>query len=160
MIPLRRGDLERARDLASSALELAREIGAKDASFVALSTLTAVARAEGDVEETALHSEEGLRLSAEVGDRTNLAYCLEGMAEYAAYSGNLARAARLWGAAEAILADTEVIVYVNTPDRSYHARQVSAARSQADAAEWQRAWSEGSEMTPDQAVSYALGDEP
>jgi predicted ATPase/DNA-binding XRE family transcriptional regulator len=159
MIPLQRADLERAREVAGKALALAREIGAKDGSFVALSTLTAVARAEGEVEETALLSEEGLRLSAEVGDRTNLAYCLEGLAEYAASSGDLARAARLWGASEAILAETEIIVYVNTPDRTHYERQVAAARERADAAEWRRAWAEGREMTPDQAVAHALGDE-
>jgi predicted ATPase/DNA-binding XRE family transcriptional regulator len=159
MVPLRQGNLARARELATNSLKLARDIDAKDASFVALSTLTTVARADGDLEEVATLSEEGLRLSAEVGDRTNLAYCLEGLAEYAAATGNLARAARLWGASEAILEETEIIVYPNTPDRSYYEARVAAARERADATEWHEAWSEGRAMSPERAVAYALEDE-
>jgi non-specific serine/threonine protein kinase len=72
------------------------------------------------------------------------------------------RAARLWGAAEALLKAIEVTAYVYAPDRSHYQSQVTAARAQIDDdAAWETAWAEGRAMTPEQAVEYATsGEEP
>jgi hypothetical protein len=63
-------------------------------------------------------------LSVEIGDESNVAYCLEGLAAVAASENKLERAARLWGAAEALLEATEVIAYPHASDPS----SVAAAR--------------------------------
>ena len=63
-------------------------------------------------------SEEGLKLLAEVGDRTNVAYCLEALGSVSAAAGRVVRAARLWGAAETPLERIEATVYAYAADRS------------------------------------------
>jgi len=67
-----------------------------------------------------------------VGDESNVAYCLQGLAALAASEGGVARAARLWGAAEALLERIEATAYAHAPDRSLYQSQVSAARAKLD----------------------------
>jgi hypothetical protein len=98
-VPLGRGDLARARQLAERGLSLAREAGAREGASVALHALATVARAEGDDDRAGGLLEEGLGLSMEVGDETNVAHFLGGLAAVAASKNALIRAARLWGAA-------------------------------------------------------------
>ncbi len=159
--PLMQGDIIRARRLAERALPLAREPGgARDVVYVVLHPLAAVARAEGDHERAARLLEESLMLSVEIGDESNVAYCLEGMAAVAASKDEVERAARLWGAAEALLQANEVMAYPHASDRSLYHSQVTAAREQLDEEAWAQAWEEGRAMTYEQAVEYALeGDE-
>ena len=64
------------------------------------------------------------------------------------------RAARLWGAAEALLGKIEAM-YTYVPDRSLHRSQV-AARSLIEEVAWEAAWAEGREMSREQAIEYAL----
>lgn len=68
----------------------------------------------------------------------------------------MARAARLWGAAEALLERIEATAYAHAPDRSRYQSQVSAARAQLDEAAWQAAWARGRAMTTERAIEYAL----
>ena len=157
--PLARGDIAGARRLAERALPLAREPGgARDAVYVVLYPLAAVARAESDHERAAQLLREGLTLSVEIGEENNVAYCLEELAAVAADKNELERAARLWGAAEAILETTEVLTSPHVPDRSLHQRQVAEARARLDGEAWKVAWTQGRTMTLEQAVEYALGD--
>lgn len=70
------------------------------------------------------------------------------------------RAARLWGAAEALREVIEVTAYIYAPDRSLYQSQVTAARAQLDdEAAWEAAWAEGRAMTPEEAIEYALSEE-
>jgi hypothetical protein len=102
-------------------------------------------------------SEEGLTVSAELGNEADIVHCLEGLASVAGAEGRIVRAARLWGAEEALLEEIEA-VYTYVPDRSRHKNQV-AARSQIDEASWKAAWAEGRTMTSEQAIEYALEQE-
>ena len=155
-VPLGRGDLARARQLAERGLSLAREAGAREGASVALHALATVARAEGDDDHAGGLLEEGLGLSMEVGDETNVAHFLEGLAAVAASKGALVRAARLWGAAEALLEAIEVAAYPHAPDRSLRRREVAAARARLDDdPAWTRAWTDGREMTAGQAAREA-----
>jgi hypothetical protein len=123
---------------------------------VALHALATVARAEGDDDRAGGLLEEGLGLSVEVGDETNVAYFLEGLAAVAASKGAPIRAARLWGAAEALLETIEVAAYPHAPDRSLRQREVAAARARLEGDEWEEAWAEGRAMSAGQAAAYAL----
>jgi non-specific serine/threonine protein kinase len=99
-------------------------------------------------------------LSVEIGDESNVAYCLEALAAVAASENKLERAARLWGTAEALLEATEVIAYPHASKRSLHQRQVAEASARLAAEAWKGAWAQGRSMTLEQAVEYALeGDE-
>ncbi len=65
-------------------------------------------------------------------------------------------AARLWGAAEALLEGGEAAVYPYTPDRTLQRKAVADARSCVDDQEWEAAWEQGRAMTLEQAAEYAL----
>jgi DNA-binding CsgD family transcriptional regulator len=117
-----------------------------------------VEQAEGDYDRARGLLQEGLEPAAEVGDESNVAYCLQGLAALAASEGGVARAARLWGAAEALLERIEATAYAHAPDRSLYQGQVSAARAELDEAAWQAAWAEGRAMTPERAIEYALSE--
>jgi hypothetical protein len=94
-------------------------------------------------------------------DAANIVYYLEGLAAFAASEDKQRRAARLWGAAEALLEAIEATAYTYRADRSLHQGQVSAARARLDETSWTAAWSEGRAMSSEQAVEYALsGEEP
>ncbi len=72
----------------------------------------------------------------------------------------MARAARLWGAEEALLEKIEAAVYTYVPDRSLHRSQVAAARSQLEEKAFAAAWAEGRTMELEQAIEYALDRSP
>jgi predicted ATPase/DNA-binding CsgD family transcriptional regulator len=151
---LNRGDHRRARTLAERGLALCRETGDKHGTSIALLTLAGVAQSERDYGRARDLFEEGLTVSAELGNEADIVHCLEGLATIAGAEGRIVRAARLWGAAEALLEKIEAM-YTYVPDRSLHRSQL-AARSQIDEAAWEVAWAEGRTMTSEQAIEYAL----
>jgi DNA-binding CsgD family transcriptional regulator len=154
---LNKGDHRRARSLAERGLALCRETGDKHGTSIALLTLAGVAQAERDYEHARDLFEEGLTVSADLGNEADIVHCLEGLATVAGAEGRIVRAARLWGAAEALLEKIEA-VYTYVPDRSINRSQV-AARSQIDEAAWEAAWAGGRTMSLDQAVEYVLEQE-
>src|SRR5215207_540885 len=153
------GDHTRAKRLAERGLQLAREGGVAEGSCVACYARAMVAQAEPDHERAKGLYGEGLKFAAEAGNETNAAYCLQGLAGLAASEGRLARAVRLWGAAEALLEKIEAAAYIYAPDRSVYQDQVSAARAQLDKEAWEAAWAEGRAMTSERAIEYALLEE-
>jgi predicted ATPase/DNA-binding SARP family transcriptional activator/DNA-binding NarL/FixJ family response regulator len=153
------GDHERAKRLAEQGLRLARKIGDAQATSIACCAGATVAQAEPDQERATGLLREGLERAAEAGNETNVAYCLQGLAAAAASEDEVVHAARLWGAAEALLEKIEVAAYIYAPDRSVYEARVSAARAQMDEAAWQAAWDEGRAMTPERAIAYALLEE-
>ncbi|HSH79264.1 MAG TPA: hypothetical protein VLA19_12125 [Herpetosiphonaceae bacterium] len=105
---------------------------------------------------------EGLHFAQHYGSRSHLTWALEGLAclatsECMAQGKPVAgaqRAARLFGAAEALLEPSGELL--PPAERSEHERHVAIARAQMDEAAWQAAWAEGRAMTLEQAVAYAL----
>jgi non-specific serine/threonine protein kinase len=154
---LNRGDRRRARSLAERGLALCHETGDKHGTSIALLTLAGAAQAERDYERARDLFEEGLSVSAVLGNEADIVHCVEGLATVAAAEGSMVHAARLWGAAEALLEKIEA-VYTYVPDRSINRSKV-AVRSKIDDAAWGAAWAEGRAMTPEQAVEYALEQE-
>ena len=154
------GDHGRAKRLAERGLALSREVGERQTITAALYTLAILAQAERDHERARDLFEEGLKLSVELGNEADVAHCLEGLAPVAAAEGRIVRAARLWGAAEALLEKLEAGVYTYVPDRSLQQSQVAAARSQLDEEAFEEAWREGRTMPFEQAVEYALDRSP
>jgi predicted ATPase/DNA-binding CsgD family transcriptional regulator len=154
------GDHERTKRLAERGLAISREIGERQATTSALYTLAILAQTEGKHERARDLLREGLKLSAELGNEADVAHCLERLASMYGAEGKILRAARLWGAEEMLLEKLEDAVYTYVPDRSLHRSQVSAARSQLDEAAWTAAWTEGRVMSLEQAVEYALEQEP
>jgi non-specific serine/threonine protein kinase len=150
------GDHERAKPLAERGLALSREVGERQTITAALYTLATLAQAERDHERARDLYEEGLELSAELGNEADTAHCLDGLASIAGAEDTVVRAARLWGAEEALLEKIEASVYIYVPDRSLHQSRVAAARARLGEEAFAAAWAEGRAMTPEQAIEYAL----
>lgn len=153
------GDHERAKRLAEQSLSLAREGDDPQATSIACCAGATVAQAEHDHERAKGLFQEGLKRSANAGNETNVAYCLEGLAAAASWEGRQACAACLWGAAEALLERIEAAAYIYAPNRSVYRDQVSATRVQLDEEAWEAAWAEGRAMTRERAMEYALSEE-
>ena len=119
-----------------------------------LGLLTVWSGNEHDLAEGFL--KEGLALNREIGNWAYGVYCLEGFAGLAGARGQGVRAARLWGAAEAL---RESIGAPPTPEaRPYYERSMAAARAQLGEAAWEAAFAQGMAMAPEEAAEYALGE--
>lgn len=154
-VRLGQGDTARAGPLAERALTLLREVGDAKATSFTLYTLAVAAQAQGDHERARPLLEEALKLSDEVKDDTNVAHCLEGLASIAASEEQVALAARLWGAAEALLEKIEPSVYPYTPDHHLYECQ-RAASDRLGRQAFEKSWQEGRTMTTARAMEHAL----
>lgn len=87
-----------------------------------------------------------------------IAQTLEQFARVAIGQAQPERAARLWGAAQAL---REIIgAQIPSGERSIYDHAVAAARAQLKEAAFAAAWAEGRDMTRKQAIAYALeGDD-
>ncbi len=132
-----------------------RAAGDNLSHVASLFTLATLARRRGDYEGTVGAFAEALRLSVNVGDRGNAAYCLEGVAEVVAEQGQPSRAARLWGAAATLLATFDPELYPHTPDRARRDAAVASSRARLDEGPFAEAWAAGEKLTLEQAVSLA-----
>src|SRR5215217_19047 len=117
------------------------------------------AQGQGDHKRAAGLYAEGLKSSAESGDKANIAYCLEGLAQVASAQQETERAVLLFGAAEASLEAAGGTVYPFVQDRSVHEQEVEVVRSQLDEATFSSAWAKGAAMSMGEAVEYALSGE-
>ncbi len=153
-----RGDYERAKALGMQSIALAREMEdqwqvARVVGWVGL--LAVWSGDEHDLAEGFL--KEALALNRELGNWAYGAYCLEGFAGLAGARGQGVRAARLWGAAEALR--TTIGAPLPPEPRPYYERSMAAARAQLGEALWEAAFSEGVAMSAEDAVEYALSEE-
>jgi len=100
---------------------------------------------------------ETIGLCRDLGNKRELAGCLDGLAEVATSVGHLERAVRLFGAAEALRRTTGV------PERRLlradRDRDVAAVRAALGEDPFAASWAEGQAMTLDQAIAEALGGE-
>jgi DNA-binding CsgD family transcriptional regulator len=153
------GDYAAARAWLDRGLEVIHELHGRGPSSkltVNLRLRADVARLAGDGAHATARYAAALRMYAGVGDAAGVAGCLAGLAAVAAPAGP-PRAARLLGACEALSGpDAGGSFY-----RVEHASLVAAARAALAAHAQAPAWiDEGSAMTLEQAVAYALEDEP
>jgi predicted ATPase/DNA-binding SARP family transcriptional activator/DNA-binding CsgD family transcriptional regulator len=151
------GDYERAQTLFEATLELNRITGNRKGQAISLNNLGLVALCRGDYAQATKLSSESLRLSEESLDRQVIPWSLDALAAACGQQGSVGRAARLWGAAEAL---REASGFSQPPDDKRVLEPfLEAARSRLDEAAFQAAWEEGRAMTETQAVEYALSEE-
>lgn len=101
-VALLRGEFDEAVGQIEGGLESARRRGDRLSAYIALYNLSQVELARGRPPEARRHLDEGMRLSLETGDVSNLAYLLDAMAVVEAAEGTLARVPILLGAAQGI----------------------------------------------------------
>jgi non-specific serine/threonine protein kinase len=120
-------------------------------------TLGYSALREGDYDRAAATFREGLTFSWEHELRGRIEWQMMGLAAVAGAKGEVERAARLFGASEAL---RESIGISRFPCYQVDMdRDVAAARTQLDEETWQQSYDEGQAMSMEQAVDYALEDE-
>ena len=113
-----------------------------------------MAQLEGEYQHALALYTESLSLRWALRNTAGCAWCLEGLAQIAGALGHTVRAARLWGAAEALR--TRIGASLSPAERSRHDGCVAATRARLDAATFEAAWAEGQAMTLEQAIAYAL----
>ncbi len=146
-------DRGRAQSLLEESLALNTEIGNEEGIAVSLIALGRVAWERGEHARARKMIEKGLLPARRVGDRELIAEGLEVLAAIGTPE-DPRQAARLWGAAEQLR--EAVSAPVPPVDRPVHERMLAGARAGVDEETWRTGWSEGREMTSDQAVECAL----
>src|SRR5215217_4301989 len=156
---LLQGDHQRATALTEEAVELARE---RRRGFMgllprALDTLGWAALLGREPERAKAVLAESLTLSKELGDKGTLSMSLEGLACVAGAEGEALRAARLFGAAEALM---EAIGYRLVPQENAMLEPYRASvRSRLGEVASEEAVAQGGAMGLDQATASALSEE-
>jgi DNA-binding CsgD family transcriptional regulator len=148
------GDDVTAEPLYREALDLARERNDAWRCSVLLQNLGHINMHRGDFSGAQQCFQESLAIEHQIDSLWNIAHSLTGFAGTLGWLGKPALAARLFGAAEQILAT------LGTPldfaDQAEYERNLAHARSQLDAAAFSAAWAAGRSLAPAQAVAEAL----
>lgn len=101
--------------------------------------------------------EEGLELSGQHEMKTMIVFQLHLSASLAGAQRQPVRAARLWGAAEAL---REVLGLPFSPiQHFYYGPYIAHAHTSLNEEAWETAWAEGRAMSLEEAVEYALSEE-
>jgi hypothetical protein len=100
---------------------------------------------------------ESLSLSWDAGLNPLVQSALEGFACVAAAKGEAERAARLWGAAQALHETKGIPRDIDFLDEAD--ARISAVRTGMGEQAWEEAWRKGRVMTLDGAISYALEEQ-
>lgn len=158
------GDAGRASELWEEGVHLVRPTEDPLCYTMLLVRLSVVALDQGDYERAGAHLAESLRLLREQGDRLAIIQALEMRARLAAESSSgletgqrgLVRAARLFGATEAI---RERLAFpILSEERRSYEHGLATLRARLKDEPLAAAWAEGRALTLEQAIAHALGD--
>lgn len=154
-----RGDYTAATVYLGEALSTSRRIDDKFLVAIALIALGDIARLQGDVTGAMSRLREGIALAWHIGSRAVVVEGLEGIAGVAVATRAMEQAARLLGAADALLNVIGMIRPAggrSADDRAHRQAAQDAIGADAFAA----AWSAGHALTPAEAVAEALDFTP
>jgi predicted ATPase/DNA-binding SARP family transcriptional activator len=150
------GDFAHAGALWEEALALERALGDTRRVALMLADLGLVAYEQGEYALALARHQESLTIRRVLGAKLGIAYSLEGLAMLYRAMNSPEKAARLWGASQA-LRDA-----IGTPvppiERTRYTRDQAIVRTQLGAEAFDRACAEGRAMASDEAVAYALAE--
>jgi len=150
------GKYREARPFYEQSLEIYRANDWPTEIPFVLISLGHVAHHEGDYVAARAYFDESLAIACEYDFRLPIAWSLVGMGGVAAALGQPRRAARLYGAAQAI--SSAIAAALNPADRAQYAHYVEISRKQLAAPPWEQAWAEGQAMNLKQTIAYAQED--
>jgi non-specific serine/threonine protein kinase len=157
MSALSRGDYAAAHSLFEESQKIMKSLGDRRGLGKTFNVKGDLALNQGDHEAARTLYEEALAIFGELDDKWWLAWSLEGLAGVAAAQAKPVRAARIFGATEAL---REAIdgprPAAHRPD---YERWLAVARTGLDEVAWERAWEEGRAMRPEEAIEYASSGE-
>lgn len=148
-VALARGDLVTARRWADEAV--AATTGWHRA--VALTTRARVAIAQGDVAQAESDAHSALALAVEVNALLGVPDTLDNLATLACDANSHAEAARLFGAADGMRRRTGEVRFRIYQDA--HEDVLDRLRKAVDPNDFEAAWTEGTQLSTDEAVAYA-----
>jgi predicted ATPase/predicted Ser/Thr protein kinase len=153
-VTARQGDHAAALALHEEALAISRHSGARDAIAQSYNGLADLARLRADHTLALSLYRQSLALWQELGEQPELPQPLDHVGAVFAACGHHERAARLWGAAEAL---REMISVPRPPSEAGdYDRHVSAARAASGEEAFAAAWEQGRAMGVERAVAHAL----
>src|SRR5512143_3058229 len=132
---------EDARQQFASLEPIFRDLGDQHRVNMVRSELAHIERYEGHYAQAEAMYRETIREWQRIGHRAAVAHQLECMASLAMQAEQPERAARLFGAAEALR--EKVRIPMTIPEREEYERTVASLRSGTDAAAVAAAWAEG-----------------
>jgi tetratricopeptide (TPR) repeat protein len=148
------GDLVRAEALYQEALAVCENLGDKQGLAFVLSHLGKLNREGGEDRRAVARYAESITLCRQVGDLPRFAECLEGLAGTTAVCAEPIRAARLFGAAEAV---REAVDAPLPPvHRTDYEADVATVRAALDEATFAAAWATGRNLSLDEALAEAV----
>lgn len=147
-------DYTRARESYEQSLAICRETGNKRREAIALLNLSYVALYQNEIFQAEAYALEGLALLRELNLKYHSVIGMAMLAGPVAMQGNVLKAAKLLGASESNF--EKMAVDLQAADQVEIDRFVAFTRANIDAESFELAWSEGREMTYDEALDYAL----
>jgi predicted ATPase/class 3 adenylate cyclase len=150
------GDYARATKLLEQGLDLSRELGHKRVTAIALGHLGMVAFAQSNYSRASDFLRQSLPRLGELGEKWFVASFLEALGKAEYREERPARAAKLFGAAEALR--DSIGAPVPPIERTGLDRYVAALGKALSAAEFNVAWAWGRSMTLEQAIEFGLGE--
>ncbi len=148
------GRLSEARGWFEKAVAAYREVGDDGMALITRSDLAHALRRGGEIDEAEATYRETLHGWQHAGNRGAMANQLESFAFIAVVRREPERAARLFGAAEAIREDADAAMLGF--ERLEYDAEVAKLHEMTDAASIESAWAEGRRLTPDEAASFAI----
>jgi tetratricopeptide (TPR) repeat protein len=149
------GDPNHGVPEAREALELFRRVGDQTMEAWSLHMIGTGLIRLGEVSEAIDNVNTAIRLFHGAGDVAGITLGLDDLAAAAAATGDMPRAARLWGAARA-LSSASGVRLADLVDSQVDTAHRANARSIMDPADLERYASEGRSMSLDESVAYAL----
>jgi tetratricopeptide (TPR) repeat protein len=148
------GDYDQAELHYVESLDMFRKQGNKVDTPRLIHNLGRVALHRGDLGRARELFAESLGQFRELRSRRGIAECLDGLAATALAGEDPERAARLWGAAEALREAAGAVMWL--ADRNEYEPRTTYLHARLDAAELRRAWAVGRALPLDQAIAEAL----
>jgi tetratricopeptide (TPR) repeat protein len=149
-----RGDYEQAIPLFEECLADARERGDRHSVGAILRSLGELVQMRGDYLGAAARLQESMRLIHELDDQPCTSTTLDCLGTLALARAEPVRAVRLWGAAEASRESQGLVL--SQAERERLDQIIADGRSRLGDDAFAAAWSDGSTMSLDEAVAYAL----
>jgi len=147
-------DYARAQSFYDESLALFRELGQKESTAIVLRNLGYVALHQTDRQQAISRFAASLDLFKELQDTQGILECLVGFATVAASDQQPARAARLLGAAEALL--ESIGAQLPPADRAVRDRSADIARAALGEEPFAHAFAEGHALSLDLAIADAV----